>query len=176
MRFVDFLKTTVLACAAAATALGALAVLRAASEGDTGLVLFALGWWVVAGVTGAVLGRGRGPLPAIGRLLGGARATTTLPEQEKPARVLVNRLWPLAVLLVVSAALAWRYPQIPAIAAGFTVIWALYWRRQDGAVTAIEERDGVAFYVERTSPLQPIQLVRTPGFRRIAPPSGNGLG
>ncbi len=176
MRFVDFLKTTVLACAAAATALGALAVLRAAADGDSGLVAFALGWWLVAGATGAWLGRGSGPLPAIGRLLGAARATTTLPEQEKPARVLVNRLWPLAVLLVVSAALAWRFPQIPAIAAGFTVIWALYWRRQDRAVTAIEERDGVAFYVERTSPLQPIQLVRTPGFRRIVPPSADGLG
>jgi hypothetical protein len=32
-------------------------------------------------------------------------------------------------------------------------------------VTAIEERDGARFYVERTSPLQPIRLVRTPGFR-----------
>ena len=43
-------------------------------------------------------------------------------------------------------------------------------------IYAVDERDGVAFYVERTSPLQPIQLVRTPGFRRIAPPSGDGLG
>jgi len=32
-------------------------------------------------------------------------------------------------------------------------------------VTAIEERDGARFYVLRTSPLKPIQLVRTPGFR-----------
>ena len=31
-------------------------------------------------------------------------------------------------------------------------------------MAAIEERDGVRFYVERTSPLQPIQLMRTPGF------------
>ena len=29
---------------------------------------------------------------------------------------------------------------------------------------AIEERDGVRFYVDRTSPLSPIQLIRTPGF------------
>ena len=56
-------------------------------------------------------------------------------------------------------------PQVPAIAAGFAVIWALAWRRQSRAVTAIEERDGARFYVERTSPLRPIQLVRTPGFR-----------
>ena len=32
-------------------------------------------------------------------------------------------------------------------------------------MTAIEERDGARFYVEATSPLQPIALVRTPGFR-----------
>jgi hypothetical protein len=32
-------------------------------------------------------------------------------------------------------------------------------------VTAIEERDGARFYIERTSPLSPIKLVRTPGFR-----------
>ena len=32
-------------------------------------------------------------------------------------------------------------------------------------MTAIEERDGARFYVEHTSPLQPIKLVRTPGFR-----------
>jgi hypothetical protein len=53
---------------------------------------------------------------------------------------------------------------------------ALYWRRQDAAVTAIEERDGAAFFVERTSPVRPIQLVRTPGFRRIGPaPSADGF-
>ena len=32
-------------------------------------------------------------------------------------------------------------------------------------MTAIEERDGVRYYVERTSPLKPIQLLRTPGFK-----------
>ena len=165
-----------LACAGAATALGALAIGQAASDDDSGLAVFCLSWWLLAGVLGAWLGRERAPLPAIERLLAGARATTTLPEHERPVRVLMNRLWPLAVLLVVSAGLAWRLPQVPAIAVGFTVIWALYWRRQDGAVTAIEERDGVAFYVERTSPLRPIQLVRTPGFRRIGAPSADGLG
>jgi hypothetical protein len=55
-------------------------------------------------------------------------------------------------------------PQVAAVAAGFAIIWALGWRRQASAVAAIEERDGVRFYVEKTSPLQPMQLVRTPGF------------
>ena len=55
-------------------------------------------------------------------------------------------------------------PQVAAVAAGFAIIWALAWRRQESAVAAIEERDGVRFYVEKTSPLEPMQLVRTPGF------------
>ena len=46
-------------------------------------------------------------------------------------------------------------PQVAAVAAGFAIIWALAWRRQDAAVAAIEERDGVRFYVDKTSPLQP---------------------
>jgi hypothetical protein len=31
-------------------------------------------------------------------------------------------------------------------------------------VQAVEERDAARFYVDRTSPLQPIRLIRTPGF------------
>ena len=173
MRFVDFLKTTVLACAAAATALSAVSVAGAAADDNLPLLAFAAAWWAVAAVIGAWLGRRAETLPPIARLLATARSSTSLPEQEKPGRVLVNRLWPLFLVLVVSGALAIVAPQIPAIAAGFAIIWALYWRRQDGAVTAIEERDGVSFFIERTSPVKPIQLVRTPGFRRVAPPVMN---
>jgi len=175
VRFVDFLKTTVLGCAGTATALGALAVSRAAVEGDDDVLAFALVWWLVAVLVGGWLGRRAETLPAIGRLLAGARSSTSLPDQEKAGRMLLNRLWPLLVLVIASAALAWRFPQVPAIAAGFSLIWALYWRRQDRAVTAIEERDGVAFFLEHTSPIKPTALVRTPGFRRIGP-SGDGLG
>jgi hypothetical protein len=64
-----------------------------------------------------------------------------------------------------AGALAFVLPQVPAVATGFSIIWALAWRRQASAVTAIEERDGARFYVERTSPFKPIRLVRTPGFR-----------
>lgn len=173
MRFVDFLKTTVLACAGAATVLAVLAIRAVALESDTALGIFAVSWWVVACMLGAWLGRERSTLPAIARLLAAARSTTTLPEQVKPGRVLLNRLWPLFALLVLSAGLAWLYPQVPAIAAGFLTIWALYWRNQDSAVTAIEERDGVAFYIERTAPWKPMKLVRTPGYRRIEPPTAS---
>lgn len=176
MRFVDFLKTTVLACAGAATVLGVLAFRSVALDDDQALLTFALSWWALAAVIGLWIGRERSTLPAIARLLAGARASTSLPEQSSPGRMLANRLWPLFILLVVSAGLAWLWPQVPAIAAGFLVIWALYWRHQEAAVTAIQERDGVAFFLEPTKPWQPIQLIRTPGFRRVAPPSLNGAG
>jgi hypothetical protein len=151
-----------------------VAVAGAAADDNLALLAFAGAWWAVAAVVGSFLGRRAETLPPIARLLAGARATAMLPEQARPGRVLVNRLWPLFVLLIVSGALAVAAPQIPAMAAGFAVIWALYWRRQDGAVTAIEERDGVSFFIEPTSPLKPMQLIRTPGFRRVAPPSVNG--
>jgi hypothetical protein len=60
-------------------------------------------------------------------------------------------------------------PQFPGIATGFCIIWALAWRRQEAAVRAIEERDGVTFFVERTSPVGPMQLIRMPGLRRERP-------
>jgi hypothetical protein len=169
LRFVDFLKTTVLACAGAATVLAALAIRTVALDGDTGLLVFCLAWWTLAVMVGSWLGRERSTLPAIARLLAGARSSSSLPEQTGPGRVLLNRLWPLFALLVVSAGLAWLLPQVPAIAAGFLTIWALFWRRQEAAVTAIEERDGVAFYIEKTRPWESMQLVRTPGFRRVGP-------
>ena len=175
MRFVDFLKTTVLTCAAAATALGVLTIARVAADDDTALLGFALAWWIVAGTLGAFIGRRKEALPAIARLLAGARATTSLPEQ-RPAGLLLNRLWPLFVVMIAAGALVLVAPQVPAIAAGFAAIWALYWRHQDAAVSAIEDRDGVAFYIERTQPVRPMQLVRTPSFHRVAPPTMNGAG
>ena len=45
-------------------------------------------------------------------------------------------------------------PQVAAVAAGFAIIWALAWRRQEAAVAAIEDRDGFRFYVDRTPPLR----------------------
>ena len=79
-------------------------------------------------------------------------------------------------MMVVAGALVLVAPHVPAIAAGFAAIWALYWRHQDAAVSAIEDRDGIAFYLERTKPLRPMQLVRTPSFHRIVPDTMNGAG
>ena len=166
MRFVDFLRSAVLLCAGAATALGAVTVLAAGSSqsGDV-LVLVVAGWWLVAALVGAWLGRQAETNSPIARLLATAKSTTSLPEQ-RPGSLLLNRLWPLLLSTVLALGLGLVAPQIPGIATGFAIIAALAWRRQESAVSAIEERDGVAFYVEPTSPLKPIQLIRAPGFRR----------
>jgi len=164
MRFPDLLRTTVMLCAAAATLLAAVTVAGANENGDALLVPFAAGWWVASAVIGGAFGRRNTTSHQIGVLLASARTQTMLPEIH-PGRVVLNRLWPIVVLTIGAGGVAFAYPQVPAIAVGFAIIAALAWRRQSAAVTAIEERDGARFYVEHTSPLRPIKLVRTPGFR-----------
>jgi hypothetical protein len=171
VRFVDFLKTTVLLSAAAATLLAALTVVGAG--GRSGVILVAIGWWLLACLLGLALGRRAEVNPPIARLLAAAKATNTLPRQ-RPAAALLNRLWPLLLYTLGFGALAFVAPQIPGIATGLPIILSLYWRRQEAAVAAIEERDGAQFYIEKTSPLRPISLVRATGFRTIRPQQLDG--
>jgi hypothetical protein len=173
VRFVDFLRTTVLLSAGAATALAAVAVLASSTSSEKSLILFAVGWWVLAAAIGLRVGRRAQTNPPIARLLSSAKASTTLPEHH-PSAILLNRLWPLLLFTLLSGGLAFLAPQIPAIAAGFAIIWALAWRRQDAAVAAIEERDGASFYVRRTSPVRPMELLRTPGFKSSRAERVNG--
>ena len=164
MRFAEFLRTTVLISAAAATVLGVVTLAGANGTGNDLVVPVAAGWWVLAALTGIWLGRRSTTSTPIASLLASARTQTSLPDVHA-GRIVLNRLWPLLLCTIGAGALAFVLPQVPAIAAGFAIIWSLGWRRQASAVTAIEERDGARFYVERTSPFQPIRLVRTPGFR-----------
>jgi hypothetical protein len=168
VRFVDLLKSTVMLSAGAATMLAIVTVIGATTDHDDTLVLIATGWWVAASLIGVVLGRRAQVTAPIGRLLADAKLATMLPEH-RPAAVILNRLWPLLVSTVAAGAVGFVVPQVPAVACGFAIIWSLAWRRQDSAVLAVEERDGVSFYVERTSPVRPMQLVRTPGLRREVP-------
>lgn len=168
MRFVDLLRTTVLLSAGSATTLAVITVAAATARGDDRLVSIAAAWWLAAALIGAFVGRRTQVSSAIGRLLANAKAATMMPEH-RPGAVLVNRLWPLLLSTIAAGALAFLAPQIPGIATGFAIIWALAWRRQESAVRAIEERDGVTFYVEPSSPVRPLRLVRTPGFRREVP-------
>ena len=163
MRFVDFLRVTVLLSGGAASVLAVVCVAGASNNDEARIVLVSAGWWVAAAAIGLWLGRRAATNPPISRLLADAKAATMLPEH-RPGSTIVNRLWPLLLVTVVSGALAFLAPQIPGIAAGFAIIWALAWRRQEAAVAAIEERDGARFYVARSSPFTAIKLVRTPGF------------
>ena len=167
MRFSEFLRITVVMSAAGASLLAAVTVIGlAVGHGDATVVAVAAGWWVAAALIGLWLGRRAETSPPIASLLTDARTGRSLPEVN-PARTMLNRLWPLLVCCIAAAGVGVVVPQVPAIAAGFAIIWALAWRRQSSAVTAIENRDGARFYIERTSPLAPIRLVRTPGFRSL---------
>jgi hypothetical protein len=168
VRFVDFLRVTVMLSAAAASLLAVLCLIGGTSNSDDTVILASAGWWVVAAAIGLWLGRRAAANPPITRLLADAKAAKMMPEH-RPGFTIVNRLWPLLVLTLIASSLAFLVPQGAGIGAGFAIIWALAWRRQDAAVQAIEERDGVTFYVDRTSPLSPMQLVRIPGFRREVP-------
>jgi len=164
VRFADFLRTTVMASAGAATVLAAVTVAGAAGNSNDLIVPFSAGWWVAAGLIGLWLGRRAETSPPIASLLASARTQASLPEIN-PTRTMLNRLWPLLISTVGAGAVAFVVPQVPAVATGFAIIWSLAWRRQASAVRAIEQRDGARFYVDKTSPLKPIRLVRTPGFR-----------
>ena len=154
---------TVLLSAGSATLLATLTVIGVSRDLDPTLVYVSLAWWLLAALAGARLGRRAEVNPPIARALASARSERTLPEL-RPGATLLNRLWPLLLSTLVAGALGFFVPQVAAVAAGFGIIWALAWRRQERAVAAIEERDGVRFYVDRTSPVAPIRLVRTPGF------------
>jgi hydrogenase-4 membrane subunit HyfE len=163
VRFGDFLKATVLLSAGTATLLAALTVIGLSRDDDRTLLVFSAVWWIGAVLVGIWLGRRADASPPIARLLASARAQTMLPEL-RPGTTIVNRLWPLLLYAVVFSVLGVFRPPVAAVAAGGALIWALAWRRQERAVLAIEQRDGARFYVDRTSPIQPIRLVRTPGF------------
>jgi hypothetical protein len=172
VRFREFLRVAVLLFGGAATALATVSIVGVARDVNTGLAIFAVTWWVGATVIGLWLGRRVALTPGISRLLASARTTPTLPELD-PGAVLFNRLWPLAVLAVASGVLGFFIPQVPAVATGYALLAAMWWRKQSAAVAAIEDRDGVQFWFDRSSPFGAPQLVRTPGLRRIEPTPGD---
>lgn len=171
MRFRDFLRVSVILFGGAATALAIVSVAGATREDSNTLVYVAAVWWCVATLAGLWLGRRLAPTPGIAGLLASARKTNSLPELE-PGTVLFNRLWALIVLTIGSAVIGFFFPQVPAIATGYCLLVALVWRRQSSAVAAIEGRDGVEFWFDRTSPFGRPQLLRLPGLRRIEPVPG----
>ena len=172
MLFVDLLRLTVLLIGGAASVLGALTVVSANQDADYAVVYFAGGWWAVAVVAGAILGSSGRAAQAMASALAAARTSTSLPT-ESAGRIAFQRLWPIAAFAIVAGGLAWIWPQVTGVGAGFAILNALAWRGRERAVTAIEERDGVRFYVEPSSAFSPIKLVRTPGLGRDRVPAGH---
>jgi len=168
VRFRDLLRVSVLLFGGTATALALVSVVGAAGEDTNTLVYVAAVWWCVASLVGLWLGRRPATTPGIATLLVDARSTNSLPELE-PGTVLFNRLWPLIVLGIVSAVVGFFVPQVPAIATGYCLLVALLWRHQSRAVEAIEGRDGVEFWLDRSSPFERPKLLRLPGLRKIEP-------
>lgn len=172
MLFVDLLRLTVLLIGGAASALGVVTVIAANQDADTTALIFAGGWWLVAAGIGLFLGSPRRAGDAMTRPLAGAQTSTSLPL-ENPGRTAFLRLWPIAAFAVIVGGLAWVWPQVAAVGTGFAILNAVAWRNRERAVTAIEHRDGVRFYVEPGSALSPIKLIRTPGLGRDRMPAGH---
>ena len=73
MRFVDFLKATVLLSAGAATLLAALTVISLTQDLEPLAVYVGAGWWLVAALIGVRLGRRARGHPADRAAAGDAR-------------------------------------------------------------------------------------------------------
>ena len=172
MLFTDLLRLTVLLVAGLATALGGVAVVAADAENDTLTLVVGGVWWAVAFAAGLYLGRPDRAADSIGEVLAAARTITSLPEASAN-RIALGRLWPLGVFALIAGGLAFLFPSVPAIGSGYALLVALMWRNREAAVIGIEDRDGVRFYVEPSSPFEPLRLVRTPGLSRDRMPAGH---
>jgi hypothetical protein len=163
MPFTDLLRLTVFLAGGEATALGAVTVISASAKNDTLTLLVAAGWWPLAVAIGLYMGRRSRAADGVRDVLTSARTATSLPD-ETPGRIALERLWPIGITALIAGALGFFYPGVAAVGAGYALLVALAWRSREAAVLGIEDRDGVKFYVEPTSALRPLQLVRTPGL------------
>jgi hypothetical protein len=157
------LRITVFVTGAEATALGAITALAANRDADTRTLLVAGVWWAISLAIGFYLGRPARAADDMRDALARARTATSLPP-ESPARIAAGRLWPVAVTAI-AGVLGVIFPGVAAIAAGYALIVSLAGHTREAAVLAIEQRDGVKFYVVPTSAWQPVELMRTPGLR-----------
>jgi hypothetical protein len=164
MPFTDLLRLTVLLTGAEATALAAITALAANRDSDTRTLVVAAVWWLIALLIGLYLGRPGRAKDSLRDALAGARTATSLPP-ESPARIAFSRLWPVGLTAIAAGVLGVFFPGVAAIGAGYALLVSLAWHTREAAVLAIEQRDGVKFYVVPDSALRPIQLIRTPGLR-----------
>lgn len=164
MPFTDLLRVTVLLTGAEATALATVTALASNRDSDTRTLAVAAAWWLIALLVGLYLGRPSRAKDSLRDALAAARTATSLPP-ESPARIAFARLWPIGLTAIAAGVLGVFFPGVAAIAAGYALLVSLAWHTREAAVLAIEQRDGVKFYVVPNSGLRPIQLIRTPGLR-----------
>jgi hypothetical protein len=162
--YTDLLRVTVFITGAEATALGAITALGASRENDATTILVAAAWWLISLGIGFYLGRPDRASDDMRDVLARARMATSLPP-ETPARIAVGRLWPVGLTAILAGGLGLFFPGVAVIGAGYALIVSLAWHTREAAVLAIEQRDGVKFYVVPTSALRPVELVRAPGLR-----------
>ena len=164
MPYTDLLRATVFLTGAEATALGAISAISVGGEPSATTIIVALAWWAIALILGFWLGRPERAREDMREPLARARMATSLPSQA-PARIAVQRLWPILLTAVLAGGLGLFFPGVAIIGTGYALIVSLAWHTREAAVVAIEERDGHRFFVVPNSALKPIQLVRTPGLR-----------
>lgn len=164
MPYTDLLRVTVFVTGAEATALGAITAIGANRTEEQSLVLIAAAWWLVALAIGLYLGRPGRASDEMRAALARSRTATSLPS-ESPARIAAGRLWPIGATALVAGVLGLFFPGVALVGAGYALIVSLAWHTREAAVLAVEQRDGVRFYVVPNSALRPIELVRTPGLR-----------
>ena len=164
MPYTELLRFTVVVTAAEATILGAISAVSVGGEPGATTVIVALAWWLISLILGFWLGRPERAREDMRDVLAKAKMATLLPSQS-PTRIALQRLWPIAVIAIVAGGLGLFFPGVAIIGAGYGLAVSLAFHAREGAVQAIEERDGVRFYVLPTSALKPIELVRTPGLR-----------
>jgi hypothetical protein len=162
--YTDLLRATVFLTGAEATVLGAISAIAVGGEPSSTTVIVALAWWAIALILGFWMGRPERAREDMRDPLARAKMATLLPSQS-PGRIAIQRLWPILLTAIVAGGLGLFFPGVAIIGTGYALIVSLAWHTREAAVQAIEERDGVRFFVVPGSAFKPIQLVRTPGLR-----------
>jgi hypothetical protein len=162
--YTDLLRVSVFLTAGEATALGAVAAIAAAPDVTQKAIAVAAAWWLIALLIGIYLGRPGRAADSLRNTLAEARTATSLPA-ESAGRIALGRLWPIGASALVAGVLGIFFPGVAMVGAGYALLVSLAWHSHEAAVLAIEQRDGVKFYVVPNSALRPVELVRTPGLR-----------
>ena len=171
MPFADFVKTTVLLSAARGDdARGGHAAQRArrqrAAHGDDRRRLVGASRRVI----GVLMGRRAAASPPIARLLARRQDASACCRRSARCASCSRGCGRCCSRPSSPAASRCVAPQIPAVATGFAMIWALAWRQQHAAIVAIERRDGVRFYVDQTLAAgSRSRSAARPGFKAYLP-------